>query len=74
MMTFLTVDTGTPSRSDTAPAARLWSSRVRQVMWARGMRGAWVARMAALVLAGLATTRTLTPGDAWSCRAAAWEA
>ena len=74
MMTFFTVLTGTPRRSATAPAARLWSRRVRQEMLARGMRGACAARMAALVLAGLATTRTLTPGAAWSWRAAAWEA
>jgi hypothetical protein len=38
--------------------ARLWSRRIIDVMFSAGKSGAWRARMAAFVLAGLPTTRT----------------
>ena len=46
--------------STTWPRARLWSKRVRQVMFSAGMEGAFSFKMSAFVLAGLATTSTCT--------------
>ena len=46
------------SKGCTWPRALLWSRRVRQVISSAGMEGAFSFRMSALVLAGLATTRT----------------
>lgn len=44
----------------TWPRARLWSRRVRQVMFSGGIDGAFSFRISAFVLAGLATTSTCT--------------
>mmetsp|Transcript_20730 Transcript_20730/g.70529 ORF Transcript_20730/g.70529 Transcript_20730/m.70529 type:complete len:238 (+) Transcript_20730:1057-1770(+) len=62
METFLTLETGAPNFSDTWPSARLWSSRVRHVMLSAGTSGQFCLSTSALVLAGFATTSTLTPG------------
>ena len=48
----------------TMAVARFWSSRVSAVKFSRGMSGALVIQMSALVFAGLPTTRTLTLRDA----------
>ena len=50
-------------RSESWPRARLWSRRVRQVMFSGGMEGAFCCRMSALVFAGLATTTTWQPSQ-----------
>lgn len=42
----------------TCPSTLLWSSRVKAVIFSRGIEGAFSARIRALVLAGLATTTT----------------
>lgn len=60
MMAFLILPTWVPVRSDSCPRARLWSRRVMAVMFSAGMEGALSRRTAALVLAGLATTRIWT--------------
>ena len=46
------------TKSPTWPRARLWSRRVRQVMFSAGMEGAFSFRISAFVFAGLATTST----------------
>ncbi len=55
----------------TCASALLWSSRVRQVMFSGGTPGAYSLRISALVLAGLATTSTLTSLEACLARAEA---
>lgn len=58
MITFLTSDTGTFNLSETWPRALLWSNLVKQEMFFSGIEGANSFRISALVLAGLATTKT----------------
>ena len=56
--------TQAPQEDPTWPRARLWSRRVRQVMFSAGMEGAFSFRISAFVFAGLATTST--------CEACRW--
>ena len=60
----------------TWPSARLWSRRVRQVMFSGGMEGAFSFRISAFVLAGFATTSTCPqftgPFSQWTL--ALWDA
>lgn len=58
MMTFFTSLTWMFNLCAIQPRARLWSSLVRHVMFFAGMAGENSFRIRALVLAGLATTRT----------------
>src|SRR6516165_12317125 len=55
--------TGIPALAAICETARLWSRRIMEVMLSLGKSGALLARIAALVLAGLPTTTTLAPLD-----------
>lgn len=59
-MTFLIFSTGTDRRSLNYEIARFWSKRLIAVKFSLGIEGACWEATSALVLGGLATTRTLT--------------
>mmetsp|Transcript_9169 Transcript_9169/g.31045 ORF Transcript_9169/g.31045 Transcript_9169/m.31045 type:complete len:250 (+) Transcript_9169:880-1629(+) len=66
---------GAPQRRASWAWRRLWSRRVRAMMFSLGIVGAALAaRMAAFVLAGLPTTSTLQLGLPTLARALPWEA
>lgn len=65
IMTFLTSETGTFNLSEICPRALLWSNLVKQVTFFAGIDGANSFRINALVLAGLATTKTWKSCKHW---------